>query len=78
MKGLHVILVITVFSIGIGVALVLVLALYVYANKHRHEKRASLLDRNTSLVDQDMQPNVYCVCFTPSCDCFIPYPKSPQ
>lgn len=72
------ILVITIFSIGIGVVLVLVLALYIYANKHRHEKRTSLLDRNTSLVDQDMQPSVYCVCYTYSDNCFIPYPKSPQ
>lgn len=78
MKGLHMILVITIFSIGIGIVLILVLTLYIFANKHRHEKRASLLDRNTSLVDQNMQPNVYCVCYTYSYNCFIPYPKSLQ
>lgn len=78
MKGLHMILVITIFSIGIGIVLILVLALYIYANKNRHEKRASLLDRNTSLVDQNMQPSVYCVRYTHSYDCFIPYPKSLQ
>ena len=78
MKGLHMILVITIFSIGIGVVLILVLALYIYANKHRHEKHASLLDRNTSLVDQNMQLSVYCVCCTHSYDCFIPYPTSLQ
>ena len=63
-------MVITIFSIGVGVVLILVLALYIYANKHRHEKRASLIDR--SLMNQELQPTVSCVCLR--CVVFIRVP----